>query len=376
MKIIALIVAGGSSLRFGEETPKQYAKIDNLTILEHTIRKFLSSSLIDEIQVVIRSEDLELYQLVTKKFNLLPVCFGGNTRCESVKYGLNSIEKYNPEFVLVHDACRPYVSVSLIDVIINNLIHKNHIAVVPSIAITETVKRALSDKVELVNRNNLFIIQTPQGFDFKKILELSKNNCLSYTDESSLFEANNIPVYYIKGERDNIKITVKEDKIMKGEVRTGSGFDAHRFSSEIGDFNVILGGINIPFNRKLEAHSDGDVLIHSLVDAILGAIGEDDIGMHFPPSDMKWKNANSKDFLIHANDLLKAKNGSINNLDITVICEKPRMGEYREKIRSNIADILGISNDRVNIKATTTEKMGFTGRGEGIAVSAIVTVSL
>lgn len=376
MKVIALIVAGGSSLRFGEETPKQYSKIDNITVLEHTIKKFLSSSLIDAIQLVIRSEDFELYQLVTKKFNLLPVCFGGDTRFESVKYGLNSIEKYNPEFVLVHDACRPYVSVSLIDIIINNLMHKNYSAVVPSIAITETVKRLQTDKVELVNRDNLFTIQTPQGFNFKKILNLSKNNCINYTDESSLFEANNLPVYYIKGERDNIKITVKEDQIMKDDIRTGSGFDAHRFADEVGNFNVILGGINIPFNRKLEAHSDGDVLIHALVDAILGAIGAGDIGIHFPPSDMKWKNANSKDFLIHANNLLKEKNGSINNLDVTVICEKPRLGEYREKISVNIADILGISNDRVNIKATTTEKMGFTGRGEGIAVSAIVTVSL
>ena len=318
----------------------------------------------------------ELYQNIAKRFDLLPECFGGVTRCESVKLGLKEISKYEPDFVLIHDACRPFVSLELINEICDNLITKNKIAVVPSIGITETVKRATHNKVELVDRNNLFTIQTPQGFEFKKILELSQNNRDTFTDESSLLESYNIPVDYIKGERDNIKVTVREDKILTSEIRTGSGFDAHKFSEETGDFNVVLGGISIPFERKLEAHSDGDVLIHALVDAILGSIGAGDIGMHFPPSDPKWKNANSKDFLIHANELLKEKCGSINNLDVTVICEKPRLGTYREMMRNNIADILGISTDRVNIKATTTEKMGFTGRGEGIAVSAIVTIAL
>jgi 2-C-methyl-D-erythritol 4-phosphate cytidylyltransferase / 2-C-methyl-D-erythritol 2,4-cyclodiphosphate synthase len=376
MKVIALIVAGGSSQRFGGNLPKQYTNVANVTILEQTIKKFLSSKLIDAVQVVIRQEDNEIYKQVTRKFDLLPVCFGGLTRCDSVKHGLTAIEKHAPEFVLVHDACRPYLSVKLIDEIVKNLIQKEHIAVVPSIAITETIKRATHNKIELVDRSNLFIVQTPQGFSFKEIFKLSHDNNKNFNDESSLFESYNIPVHYIAGERENIKVTIAEDKCVKDEIRTGSGFDAHRFSEETGDYNVTLGGINIPFERKLEAHSDGDVLIHALVDAILGSIGEGDIGMHFPPSDMKWKNANSEDFLIHANQLLKEKYGSINNLDVTVICEKPRLGSYREEIRSNIAKILGITEDRVNIKATTTEKMGFTGRGEGIAVSAIVTVSL
>jgi 2-C-methyl-D-erythritol 4-phosphate cytidylyltransferase/2-C-methyl-D-erythritol 2,4-cyclodiphosphate synthase len=377
MKIIALIVAGGFSKRFNGEFPKQYFSIGEFSILKQTIDKFISSKFIDAVQVVIRPEDIDLYNEATKALNLLPVCFGGETRGDSVCNGLKAIAQYDPEFVLIHDACRPFLSTNLIDKITQLLKFEEHLTVIPAIAITETVKRIDNNISQAINRDNLFLIQTPQGFNFKKILHLTTQNEHNFTDESSLFEAHNIPIHYILGEKENIKITCKEDVIMNKEIRTGSGFDAHRFSTQDSEHNkIILGGIAIPYNRKLEAHSDGDVLIHALVDAILGSIGEGDIGMHFPPSDAKWKNADSKLFLIHTNELLKAKQGKINNLDITVICEKPRLGIYREQIRSNIAAILGILITQVNIKATTTEKMGFTGREEGIAVSAIVTISL
>ncbi|MEK6734222.1 MAG: 2-C-methyl-D-erythritol 2,4-cyclodiphosphate synthase, partial [Pseudomonadota bacterium] len=196
-------------------------------------------------------------------------------------------------------------------------------------------------------------------------------------DESSLMKIHDFPISYIPGDRDNIKISFKEDLKMKLEIRSGIGFDAHKFAENISmDNHVMLGGVKIPYERKLEAHSDGDVLIHSLVDAILGAIGEGDIGLHFPPSDAKWKNANSVMFLEFANNLVKQKNGAINNIDVTVICEKPRLSQYKDEIKNNLAKILSITSDRVNVKATTTEKMGFTGRGEGIAVQAIATISL
>ena len=373
IKTIAIIVAAGFGERFADSIPKQYTS----SILRQTIEKFLSSNLIDALQVVIRPEDIELYNKHIEGLKVLPVAFGGATRGDSVNNGLNAIIDYDPELVLVHDACRPFLSVTLIDKIINTLQSTPGHGVVPALPINETIKRITPSSREIVNRDHLFSIQTPQGFYFKPLLNAYQNTNHFFTDESNLMETHNIPIIYIAGEKKNVKITYKEDYIMDFETRSGSGFDAHKFSSGTSENNsIILGGITIPFNKKLEAHSDGDVLIHALVDAILGSIGAGDIGMHFPPSDQKWKNANSKLFLIHVNELLKQKNGHINNIDITVICEAPRLGAYREQIRTNLAKILDISEDRVNIKATTTEKMGFTGRGEGIAVQAIVTISL
>lgn len=373
MKTIAIIVAGGCGQRFDSKTPKQYTS----SILSKTINKFLSSKLVDEVQVVIRKEDQKLYESETNKLKLLPIVFGGATRGDSVKNGIEAIAQYKPDLVLIHDANRPFLSVNLIDQIVNKLKDNNNKGVVPSLPINETIKRVTKSDSEIIDRDNLISIQTPQGFYYKQLFETCKNTDHIFTDESSLMEDNNIPIIYIPGEKENIKITYKEDIVMTSEIRTGLGFDAHKFLSETSEHNnIILGGITIPYERKIEAHSDGDVLIHALVDALLGSIGEGDIGMAFPPSDPKWKGANSKLFLIHANDLLKQKNGSINNIDITIICERPKLGIYREQIRNNIAKILGITEDRVNIKATTTEKMGFTGRGEGIAVQAMVTISI
>ena len=367
-KVIALIVAGGSGSRFSSSIPKQYIN----STLTKTILKFLSSNLIDSVQVVIRPEDIELYRNATKNFNLLPVAFGGESRAQSVINGLNSIKQYNPEIVLVHDANRPFLCKKLINNIIEQLqLNPNH-GIIPATPISDTIKRINSkNDVTVLNRDNLFSIQTPQGFYYNQLLA-AYNQAEKYsTDESSL----NIPVIYISGEINNIKITYQEDLQM--EIRSGIGFDAHRFSLETSENNhIILGGISINSERKLEAHSDGDVLIHALVDAILGSIGAGDIGMHFPPSDAEWKNADSKLFLEFANKLLQDKNGYINNIDVTVICEDPKIGPYRENISNNLAKILKINEDRINIKATTTEKMGFTGRKEGIAVQVITIISL
>ncbi len=372
MKTIALIVAGGFSSRFNSKIPKQYTS----SILSQTIKKFLSAK-IDQIQVVIRPEDLDLYNQQTIGLDLLPPCFGGPTRGNSVQNGLEAIAKYQPDLVLVHDACRPFISVNMINQIIEQLKSNPQHAVIPCIKIVETLKRITEDHLELIDRENLFLIQTPQGFNFNMLLNAYRNNTNFYTDESSLIESQNLPIIYIPGERENIKITYQDDTRIKMDIRSGIGFDAHRYADETSENNhIILGGIKISFEKKLEAHSDGDVLIHALVDALLGSIGAGDIGMHFPPSDMKWKNADSKIFLIHTNDLLKQKNAIINNIDLTVICEAPRLGAYREQIKTNLAKILDINEEKVNIKATTTEKMGFTGRGEGIAVQAICSVSI
>lgn len=373
MKTIAIIVAGGMGTRFSSNIPKQYTN----NILKSSIVKFLNSSKIDAIQVVIRPEDQELYDEVASGFNLLPVIFGGATRSASVKNGMEAIEKYNPELVLIHDANRPYLSTNLIDEIVASLLMNKDGGVAPVLPITETTKRINGSNIENIERSNLFTMQTPQGFHFQQIFSVIKTNKLEFTDETSLAEHYNIQIKYIQGEKNNIKITTLKDIVMQQEIRTGMGFDAHKFSDEINADNfVMLGGIRIPHKHKIEAHSDGDVLIHALVDAILGSIACGDIGMHFPPSDSKWKNANSVDFLIHANKLLKEKNGHINNIDITVICEKPHLSKYKELMQNNLAKILSIEQNKVSVKATTTEKMGFTGRGEGIAVQAIATISI
>lgn len=370
MRIVALIVAGGIGSRFNHTTPKQYVSCT----LRKTIEKFMQSK-IDLIQVVIRREDQELYNKETYGLDILQPVFGGATRGESVKNGLDAIAQYKADIVLIHDANRPFLSSNLINNVIDNLVRNPNAGVVPIVDVPETVKRIENNNVQIVDRNHLFLIQTPQGFYFKDIWNIYKTEKNFLTDESSLAELYNMPVVYIPGERKNIKITYQEDGEMNQEIRCGNGFDAHRFSTEkLEGNNIILGGVNIPFLQKIEAHSDGDVLIHALVDALLGSIGEGDIGMCFPPSDMKWKNANSQIFLIHANSLLKSKSGRINNIDITIICEKPHINNYRLQIQSNLAKILEITEERINIKATTTEKMGFTGRGEGIAVQAMVTI--
>lgn len=364
---IAVIVAGGYGARFDSNIPKQY----HYSILRKTIEKFIFCPLIDQIQVVIRAEDIALYEKETQDLDLLPVAFGGKTRADSVKNGLISLDAYQPNLVLVHDAVRPFVSYNLIEETIYTLQNNPNHGVAPTLPITETTKRISNNKSEIIDRTNLYTIQTPQAFYYKQLVKAFEECTQSLTDESSL----DIPMIYIPGEKNNIKITYKEDMSM--EIRTGIGFDAHRFSPEISiDNKIILGGIAINHEKKLEAHSDGDVLIHSLVDAILGATGNGDIGEHFPPSDNKWKNADSRIFLEFTKKLLKQKNASINNIDIIIICETPKITPYKKQIQLSLAKILEISADIINIKATTTEKMGFTGRKEGIAVQSLITIQL
>lgn len=364
-KTIALIVAGGSGSRFGDSIPKQYTN----SILRNTILAFKRNPRIDSVQVVIREEDRELYLKTIKDLSLLPVVFGGTTRGESVKNGLKGILNHSPELVLIHDANRPYISLELTDKVIDQLYKHPNYGVIPIFPIVETVKKINEEEIEKVSRDNLFTLQTPQGFYFKQLYEKYLTTKEFFTDESNF----DIPIKYIQGEKDNIKITFKED--LKMDIFTGIGFDAHKFIlTESTENFIILGGIKIPYKYMIDAHSDGDVLIHAIVDALLGAMGKDDIGKHFPPSDIKWKNANSRIFLEYCKDLLNEQNGQINNIDTTIICEEPKISSYRELIKNNIALILDIDADRVNIKGTTTEKMGFTGRGEGIAVQAIASI--
>ncbi len=371
MKIAALIVAGGHGERFSAQKPKQYTN----AILTQTIQKFISCKLIDCIQVVIREQDIGLYNEAISGLVLRPYAIGGETRGDSVRNGLVALKVESPDLVLVHDACRPFVTMQLIEAIIEELKQGSNRGVVPALKINETIKKIANNQVKFVDRDEVIVLQTPQGFYFKQLLDIKLQSDKLFTDESTLAELHDVPIKYIEGDKRNIKITYQDDLPL--EVRTGIGFDAHKFN-EVESINnyIVLGGVKIQHLKSLEAHSDGDVLIHALVDAILGAIGEGDIGLHFSPSSQKWQNADSKLFLDYANNLLKQKNGYINNIDLTVICEAPRVGKYREAIKENVAFILDISSARINIKATTTETMGFTGRQEGIAVQAIATISM
>jgi 2-C-methyl-D-erythritol 4-phosphate cytidylyltransferase / 2-C-methyl-D-erythritol 2,4-cyclodiphosphate synthase len=379
-KIIALIVAAGRGLRFNNAgTPKQYSMLAGKTVLRHTLEKFIYNKNISQVQVVIHPDDISLYNDAIHGLEILPPVFGGGSRAQSVYNGLIAIKELNPKHVLVSDAMRPFVSAKIIDCIISNL--NCYECVVPVIPIVDTVKTIEGDYItSTYDRDKLRLAQTPQGCDYNTILNLLEKN-QNYTDEASCFEHANKKVKYIDGDINNFKITFPQDinraetlLNMQYETRVGIGFDVHKFKKEEGDNFIVLGGVKIPHQFMIEAHSDGDVLIHALVDAILGAIGHGDIGIHFPPSDMQWKNVSSTIFLEKAKELLEQENGRIVNIDITIICEAPKIFSYKNKIEKSLAVILNINEKRINLKATTTENLGSLGRKEGIAVQALANI--
>lgn len=380
-KNIALIVAAGSGKRAGGNVPKQYAKIAGRAVLTHTIETFLTHSKIDAIRVVYNPEYDDLYKAATEGMEILAPVKGGATRQESVRLGLESLKEYMPERVLIHDAARMFISNEIISNVLS-AIEKNSGAIA-AIALEDTLK--ISDGQELIKtipRDNLMRAQTPQGFFYDEILnahiKLSDNE---FTDDAALFEHLGKKVKHVKGAQENFKITASEDlqraaAIMERNynIRIGNGFDVHKFCEpKLAENNhIMLCGIAIPHDKSLEGHSDADVGLHALVDAILGALAMGDIGDHFPPSDDKFKGMDSRIFLEFARDVMVNKNASISNIDITIICEKPKLMPYKRQMAEKIADILKINNDMVSVKATTTEKLGFTGRGEGIAAQASV----
>lgn len=386
MKVAVLIVAAGRGQRVGGDQPKQYIPLHGKAILLHTLEAFLKAPYVDLIQAVIHPDDHDLYtqavgNLAASDPALLPPTNGGESRQQSVMKGLQSLAEHEPDLVLIHDAARPFVSAKLIENIIIEA--ADHGAIIPTLALADTVKQVAGDKVEkTIDRLTLARAQTPQAFRFKMIFMAHKKmEDQNLTDDSAIAEACGIQVKTIPGDEKNFKITSPDD-LLKAEdmlkdklsdIRTGLGFDVHGF--EPGD-QVTLGGIAISHDRKLKGHSDADVALHALTDALLGAIGEGDIGTHFPPSDDQWRGASSDIFLTHAASLVQKKGGIISNIDLTIICERPKITPHREAIRDNIAEILGLNPTRVSIKATTTEKLGFTGREEGIAAQAIATVRL
>ncbi len=377
---LAIILSGGLGTRFNNKKPKQFFKINNLTIIEKSVNKFIDSKLFDKIIVVSHNKFLKDTKLLFKN-KKITIIKGGKTRQESVFNGLKEAKKKKPKYIFIHDSVRPFFTLKLLNSIFINL--KKNICVIPTLDINDSVRYLKKKKYQDITRENLKLIQTPQGFCFNSIYQAHKNTKDSiYTDDSMVLYDFKNKIKLIKGERSNFKITTKEDfelgkLLSKGlnhmnEIRVGTGFDVHKFKK--GKF-LKLFGIKIPFDKSLEGHSDADVGFHSIVDAVLGGLCLGDIGNHFPPSDGKWRNKASVFFMKYARDLLIKEKFKINNLDITLICEKPKVSDYKSAFVKSISEALNVDIKKVNIKGTTTEKLGFLGREEGIACQVSVTLS-
>jgi len=391
--VAAIIVAAGRGTRANDagrrDLPKQFRQIGDQTMLSRTLSMFLEHGNVGCVQPVIHPEDVDLYRAAAGDIAVLPPVFGGATRQASVRAGLEALAARAPDIVLIHDAARPFASAELVSRAIAAAEKSG--AAIPALPVTDTVKTV--DAAGLVertlDRNSLRLVQTPQAFNFDSLLAAHRRAKAAgredFTDDAALAEWAGMKVSMFAGEPSNIKITGPEDfaraEAMQfaalGDVRTGTGIDVHAFgqSTDFGD-HVMLGGLRIRHDRALIGHSDADVALHALTDAILGALADGDIGAHFPPSDPQWRGASSDRFLTFAVDRVTKRGGRIAHLDLTIVCEAPKIGPHRDAMRGNIARLAGIGVDRVAVKATTSEKLGFTGRGEGIAAYATATVRL
>jgi 2-C-methyl-D-erythritol 4-phosphate cytidylyltransferase/2-C-methyl-D-erythritol 2,4-cyclodiphosphate synthase len=387
--VAVIIVAAGRGVRAGGDLPKQFRRIGGETMLRRALSMLVEHENVGLVQPVIHPEDLELFQAATANLTMLPPAFGGATRQASVRAGLEALSAHMPDIVLIHDAARPFASAELVARAI--VAAKQSGAAIPALAVTDTVKtvHAEGHVDKTLDRSALRLVQTPQAFAFAPLLEAHRRAAAAgrhdFTDDAALAEWAGMKVAVFAGEPGNIKITNADDfaraEAMQraaqftalGDVRTGTGIDVHAFGP--GD-HVTLGGLRIAHTHALIGHSDADVALHALTDAILGALADGDIGAHFPPSDPQWRGASSDRFLAFAVERVNARGGRIAHLDLTIVCEAPRIGAHRDAMRANIARLAGIDVGRVAVKATTSEKLGFTGRGEGIAAYAAATVRL
>ncbi len=388
-----LLVAAGKGLRAGGADagtrPKQYRLVAGKSSVTRCLDLALAHMAIGHIQPVIAPGDGPLFAEAVaphgKDARILPAVPGGSTRQESVRNGLEALRKTGfSGIVLVHDAARPFLTAALIDRAIEAAVA--HKAAVPGLAVTDTVKQvdAQGRIVATPAREALRRVQTPQAFDFAALLDAHRDaetaGLTEFTDDAAVMEWAGHGVHVFAGEAANIKLTTPEDFAMAEaslapalRVVVAQGYDVHRFGP--GD-HVWLGGVRIAHGQGVEAHSDGDVILHALTDALLGALGDGDIGVHFPPSDPRWRGAASDQFLRFAAARVMARGGIIDHLDITLVCEAPRVGPHRAAIVARIAEIAGVQAHQVGLKATTSERMGFTGRGEGLAALAVATIRL
>lgn len=380
-RIAILIVAAGRGVRAGTDLPKQYERLAGKPMLRRAVEAFHGYP----VQVVIGPGQEELAARALAGLSVSAPVPGGATRQELVRLGLEALAGDALDFVLIHDAARPLVSRKVTDDVVRAL-EAGADGALPMVAASDTLRRRAADgRWTLVPRDNLYRAQTPQGFVYDKILKAHRDHAKEdVTDDVALAELAGLKVEMVEGEEKNIKVTRKEDFALaesfltpninqSGDVRSASGYDVHKFAE--GD-HIWLCGIKVAHTHALEGHSDADVGLHAITDALLGTIGEGDIGQHFPPTDARWKCAPSWKFLDHAAGLVRAKGGVINHVDVTIICEWPKIGPYRDAMKLKIAEILNIDPGRVSVKATTTEGLGFTGRREGMAAQATATVRL
>jgi 2-C-methyl-D-erythritol 4-phosphate cytidylyltransferase / 2-C-methyl-D-erythritol 2,4-cyclodiphosphate synthase len=380
MRIAALLLAAGSGLRFGSPLAKQYLPLGARPVIRHAAEALLPH--VDLLQPV-GDPDL-LAEALGPLDKTRPAVRGGETRQQSVRLGLEALDALppdlRPDLVLVHDGARPYVPASLVQSVLAAL--ASHKGAVPCVPVADTLKRAQAGLIgTTVPRENLYRAQTPQGFHFATLRDLHRaHDGADLTDDSAFLERAGIPVALVQGSEDNIKLTYREDLMRLERLigpallpRTGTGFDVHAF----GDPRpLMLCGIEVPHERGLAGHSDADVGLHALCDAIYGALAEGDIGRHFPPSEATWKDADSSRFLVHAGERIAARGGILVNADVTLICERPKIGPHADAMRVRLAELLRVEIGRISVKATTTERLGFAGRGEGIACQASATVLL
>ncbi len=386
----ALIVAAGRGVRAGAgNVPKQYQPLAGTPILARTLATFLGHPAVDRVLVVIGDGDEEIYRSVAPRHdNLMAPVTGGETRQDSVRNGLAALVGAAPKRVLIHDAARPFATPALIGRVVDAL--EGADAVVPTVPVASTLKQVDgSGRVTAtVPRDGLQAAETPQGFAFDAILAAhnrAREARELFTDDAAVAEWAGLPVVAVPGDPGNVKLTTSHDieeanrrltaesAAAFGDVRVGIGYDIHGFGS---GFQIMLGGVPVPYRRGLIGHSDADVVLHALTDAVLGALGDGDIGEHFPPSDPQWAGASSDRFLADAVARVAARGGMIAHLDVSIVAERPKLAPHREAMRARIAEICGISVDRVGVKATTSEGLGFIGRSEGISAHAVATVRL
>ena len=379
-RIVALIVAAGSGSRAGGDTPKQYRRVGVKPLLAHAV-DYLRAAGIDDIYVAIGGGQEELCRAALGGSALPSLVVGGETRRESVRNGLEAIAADGGgSAVLIHDAARAFLPAEVVQRLLSALERAD--GAVPVLPVVDSLARAEAALGQPVSRAGLVRVQTPQAFRFEPILAAHRawSADAEPTDDAQVAQAAGIEVVTVEGDAMLEKLTHPQDfaraeqRLAAGLVsRTGSGFDVHAFAA--GE-SLWLGGILVPHDKGLSGHSDADVALHALTDAILGAIGAGDIGEHFPPSDPQWRGASSSRFIEHASGLVDARGGRIDHVDVTIICEAPKIGPHKQAMRERIAGLLRLPPDRVSIKATTTERLGFAGRGEGIAAQAIATVRL
>jgi 2-C-methyl-D-erythritol 4-phosphate cytidylyltransferase / 2-C-methyl-D-erythritol 2,4-cyclodiphosphate synthase len=360
-----IILASGQSKRFNSIKPKQFTKYKNKALFEHSVDKALKSKLFKKI-IIVTNDKNQIKNRYSKKVLIIK---GGKERSDSSLIGLKFIKKYKPINVLIHDAARPNFTINLLKKLINSL--KKNKAIIPVISSKDSIKYKIKNQLFNLKRKNSYLTQTPQAFKFKDIYDLSVKQKNAIQDEATLFINNNIKIKFIGGEILNEKITFKED-INNTKTYFGIGFDIHRL---IKNKKLYLGGAKIPFHLGLRGHSDGDVILHSIIDALLGAMRKKDIGTFFPDNDNKFKNIRSPKMLKPIIEILNKNNFYINNIDINLICEQPKISEYRKKIIDSLSNLLDLDKNLINLKGKTVEKLGLIGKEKAIACEVVCSIS-